>query len=346
MLGTINGVELIAVASTVSKDRVSIADRCAHLLTPKKAARLAKGTGFQRLSIAPNEVCTSDLCFNAASEIFDRGLVSREEIGAIVFISQSPDYNVPATAFILQHRLKLPTDIVAFDVNLGCPGFVYGIYLASMLLSSMDRKVLLCCGDAHNRNTWRGDTSMLPLFGDGGSAAIIGRSNERKIFYNIDSYGEGWQALWKPRGGTRAHVITDAEGNLIETVRDNYVIMDGMAIMDFALTETPANIERLVEYAGVERADIDAAFFHQANRMIVESLADKLGLDRSKVPFECTEIGNTSSASIPVCMTELVKRKSFDAFKTSLLSGFGVGLSVASMILDLSQTKVLETFEI
>ena len=346
MLGTIRNVKLSAVASTVSKNRVSIADRCAHLLTPKKAARMAKGTGFRNLSVVPENVCTSDLCFNAASEIFERGLARREEIGAIIFISQWTDYQLPATAFCLQGRLQLPNDVIAFDVNLGCPGFVSGIYIASMLLSNMDRKVLLCCGDTSARGCWAGDTSMISLFGDAGVAAIVEQcsANEnRSIFYNIDSYGERVHVLYNPRGASRAAKITDSEGNIDKTVRDNFTIMDGMGIMDFSLNETPANIERLIEYSGVNKADIDIAFFHQANRIIVESLADKLHLDRSKVPFMCGDIGNTSSASIPVCMTELAQEHIDWNCKTALLSGFGVGLTVASAIMDLRGVNVLET---
>ena len=121
--------------------------------------------------------------------------------------------------------------------------------------------------------------------------------------------------------------------------------MDGMGITEFSLKETPDNIEKLIEYAGVNKSDIDVALFHQANKMIVESLGDKLKLPRERVPFKCEDIGNTSSASIPVCMTELKRRGEFGSFKTALLSGFGVGLSVASLIMDLSETNVLETLQ-
>ena len=345
MLGIVKGIKLAHVAATVSKNRVSIADRCAHLLTPKQAARMARGTGFKNLSITPNNVCTSDMCFNSAKELFDRELVKREEIGALVFLSQSPDYQLPATAYILQSRLNLPKDIVAFDIDLGCSGFIYGIYMASMLLSNMERKVLFCCGDSSVRGNWSGDTSTLPLFGAAGVVAVIEKIGDKKIFYNIDSYGERWQHLYKPRGGGRAHQITDSEGNLIETVRENYTVMDGMGITEFSLKETPDNIEKLIEYAGVNKSDIDVALFHQANKMIVESLGDKLKLPRERVPFKCEDIGNTSSASIPVCMTELKRRGEFGSFKTALLSGFGVGLSVASLIMDLSETNVLETLQ-
>ncbi|MBQ9479893.1 MAG: hypothetical protein IJU71_10105, partial [Selenomonadaceae bacterium] len=164
-------------------------------------------------------------------------------------------------------------------------------------------------------------------------------------FYNVDSYGERYDALITRRGGSRANKITDLEGNLIETERSNYAYMDGMAIMDFSLKEAPANIEKLIKYAGIGKADIDIALLHQANRMIVEALADKLKIDREKAPFRCEDIGNTSSASIAICMTELKRRGEFGSYKTALISGYGVGLAVTSMILDLSETNVLETLQ-
>ena len=122
--------------------------------------------------------------------------------------------------------------------------------------------------------------------------------------------------------------------------------MEGMTVMDFSLEDTPNNIEKLLTYANIDRQSIDVALFHQANKIIVESLGDKLKIDRSKVPFKCSEIGNTSSASIPACMTELKKDNEFGKCNVALLSGFGVGMSVASAIMDLSDANILETLEI
>ncbi len=122
--------------------------------------------------------------------------------------------------------------------------------------------------------------------------------------------------------------------------------MDGMGIMDFSLHDTPANINNLLQYAQLSIDKLDIAIVHQAQKLIVESLADKLGLPREKVPFKSGHIGNTDMATIPVCLTELKKDGEYRPWKTALLSGFGVGLSVASMIVDLSETKVLETIEI
>ena len=347
MIGCIENVKLEALSTTVSKNHVPVAERCAHLISEKQAKRLTKGTGIEKLSIVPDEICTSDLCFNSAEQLFERFDYDRSSIGAVVFLSQTPDYQTPATSYYLQERLKLPKDIVAFDVNLGCSGFVYGIYLASMIINfNPDRKVLFLCGDTSSRNVYPNDTSMLSISGDAGAAAIFGRcSDRRKIFYNIDSYGGKANSLLMARGGYRANKITDDQGNL-KPITENYTSMDGMTVMDFSLKETPDNINALLDYAKIKTADLDAVFFHQANRIIVGSLADKLKIDHSKVPFKSGEIGNTSSASIPVCMTELKKETDFKKYHTVLLSGFGVGMSVASVIMDLNDVNILETLEI
>lgn len=347
MIGCIENVKLEALSTTISKNRVPIEERCAHLISPKQAKRLAKGTGFEKLSIVPDEICTSDLCFNSAERLFEKFGYDRSSIGACIFLTQTADYVSPATAYYLQERLKLPKDIVAFDVNLGCSGFVYGIYLASMILNfNPERKVLFLCGDTTSRSTYPNDTSMRSIIGDAGAVAIFGKcSDDRKIFYNIDSDGSRADCLLWERGAARKNRITDEFGNT-KLIYENYVHMDGITVMDFSIKDTSDNINALLDYAKIKSTDLDVAFFHQANKIIVESLADKLKIDRSKIPFKCSEIGNTSSASIPVCMTEFKKDTDFKNYHTALLSGFGVGMSVASVIMDLNGVNILETLEI
>lgn len=347
MLGTIGNVGISHVAAVVPKQRIPVEERCSALMTAKKAVRMARGTGITELSIAPQTMFASDMCVAAAENLFENG-ASRGQIGAVVFVSQTPDSMVPATSFYIQERLQLGTDILAFDVTQGCAGFAYGLYIASSLLSNLDKSVLLLCGDTGSREASPEDTSLFSIVGDAGSAAIISRcrgSGAKKIFFNIESYGERAQVLYGERSGHRAFHLTNPEGKrTIE--RSNYTVMDGMGIMDFSLHEVPANIEALLHYANVEKGEIEMAIVHQAQKLIVESLADKLGLPREKVPFKSGHVGNTDMATIPVCLTELKKDGEYRPWKTALLSGFGVGLSVASMIVDLSDTVVLETGEI
>ncbi len=343
MLTTIHGVGVDVLSACVSKQRISVEERCKELISGKKAARLIKGTGFSHLSVVPIGVCTSDLCVKAAEQIFESGF-SRDEIGAIIFLSQYPDYTSPATSFVIQSRLGISNDILGFDVNLGCSGFIYGIYLAASLLSNIGKKVLLLVGDTTSMGAYPNDLAFLSIAGDAGAAAVIGRRNSNEMSFNLTSYGNKWRCLLTPRGGARAWKRTDEQGNLLPE-KENYAVMDGTEVMNFSTYETADNVQELLDYLGINSNALDIALFHQANKMIVETLGEKLGIPREKVPFRSEEIGNTSSASIPVCLTEIAKCGEYRPYKKALLSGFGVGMSAASTVMDLSDTKVLETCE-
>ncbi len=343
MIGTIKNVGIDCLTATVSQTRLSVAERCAGLITEKKAARLAKNTGFTRLSVAAPGVCTSDLCVEAAERLFANG-AKKSEIGAIIFISQTPDYPAPATSFIIQHRLGLPTDVMAFDISLGCSGFVYGVYVAASMLSNLDKKILVLAGDI-SADFMPGSIGGRAINGDAGAAAIVSRRDatlERRIDYNITSYGDKHRILIMPRGAARAPRITDKTGKPLP-IEDNFTIMDGAEVMNFSAYETYENIRTLFDYLGIGPGALDCAFLHQANLAIVDALREHIGLSPEKAPFASGETGNTSSASIPVCMAELKRRDAYIPPQKALLSGFGIGMSVATIVLDLSETKILAT---
>ena len=351
MVGIIENISIEALATTVSKERVPVTERAKDVIKPKRLARVMAGTRIEKVSIVQHGISASDLCVASAERLFAEGLAKREEIGAVFLVTQRPDYPLPATSYSIQSRLGLGTDVLAFDVNCSCPGFVYGIYIAASILSNLGKKVLLCCGDvtSNPEDVNPTDTAFLTIMGDAACAAVLGRTPEsmgKKIFYNIDSYGDRFKKLYEPRGAARERKRTTAEGERIAEP-ENYTIMDGMAITDFTLKEVPENISVLLKYAGVAKYDIDIALVHQANGLIVNSLAEKLGMSPEVMPFKCAHIGNTDMASIPACMTELKKDGAdYTKYRTALLSGFGAGLSVASMIMDLSDIQILPTNEI
>ena len=343
MIGTIKDVGIDCLTATVSKTRMLVATRCAGLISEKKALRLAKNTGFTKLSIAAPGICTSDFCVESANRLFVNG-ANKEEIGAIIFVSQTPDYLAPATSYVIQERLRLSHDVICFDINLGCSGFVYGIYVAASILSSMRKKVLLLAGDV-TRDCKPDDISGLAVTGDAGAAAIISRRDANsgyKITYNFTSYGDKYRFLLRPRGGARLPRITDDNGRLV-LIDGNFPLMDGAEVMNFSAYETYENVLTLLNYLKISANDLDNAFLHQANLAIVDALRERLELSESKAPFASGETGNTSSASIPVCMAELKRQGGYTPPKKVLLSGFGIGMSVATIVMNLSDTKVLET---
>ncbi len=340
-------INLEGVAAVISNKIVPVEEYCAGLASPKKLRKIIAGTGFESLSIAENDVCCSDMCFQAAEHLFNEGGFDRDSIGALIFVSQSPDYRNPATAYILQKRLNLGSDLIAFDIGLGCSGFVYGLYVASSMLNNLgDRKVMLFCGDVGNwRHKKPTNLSSAVLFGDVGACAIVSRKqSDEEILFNIHSYGDRWHYLFSEDGGTRlikqkALNSFDFEG----TANGTNSHMDGMKVMEFTLFESADNIKELIVASGLDKNDIGAYLFHQPQKLLIDDMAERLGLDSEKVIANAQNIGNGSSASIPLLLTEIGSAWSERPNKKVLMSGFGVGLSVASVIMDLDNTVCLET---
>ena len=253
---------------------------------------------------------------------------------------------MPATAYILQDRLKLPNNLVAFDVNLGCSGFVYGLYLASSILNNLgDKKVMICCGDVQPRNKKPKETGVGALLGDAGACIIISKScNSDPTIFNINSYGEHWSSLIKLKSDSRYSKKFPKDILAVEKEnREDFIFMDGMVITDFTINEVPANIEELLLAANLSKDDIGTYLFHQPQKLLIDSLTERLAINPESVIFNSQHIGNTSSASIPLLLTEMGEEWNTRANKKVLMSGFGVGLSVASVIIDLDSTICLET---
>ena len=340
MFAVQDNVGIESIAAACMKNKTKIIERV-KFLDEKKVSRLTRGTGFTELSIAPSDICTSDFCFEAAKQLLLK--VDKNDIGALIFISQTADYLTPATSYYLQARLGLPKDILAFDVNLGCSGFVYGVYMAGMLANNLGKKVLLCVGDTSSRNAYPGDTSMLSITADGGAAAIIGNQSGNRMSVNIESYGERADCLLVARGGARANRITDSDGKLVDAI-ENYCKMDGMVVTNFSFTDVPRNIKDLLSYVQLTKPSV--AYVHQGNKIIVSTLAEHLGMLCEEVPFNAQHIGNTSSTSIPLVISELKRQGKYKPKKNVLLCGFGVGLSVASMVTNMDTTAVFTTIEL
>ena len=342
MLVNIENVALEVIAACVSKNRVTVEERLQNFVADKKISRLKKGTGFEAFSIADKNLCTSDLCMVAAENIFSNTEIKKSEIRAIIFITQTPDYILPATSYILQDRLGLNRECAAFDINLGCSGFVYGIYVASSLSQNLDGKILLMCGDTGTRNIHEEAVAGLSVFGDAGTAAIVSKRQGSKIFFNIQTFGEFSDAIFMARGAYRNSLIV--KDNSLN-VPENFASMDGAKVADFSTKFLPQNLNDLMKFANVDISDIGGFFLHQANKMILQNIASQLKLTEEKVPFKSARIGNTSSASIPVTLCEM-KRLNEPVNFLSVLSGFGVGMSIASAIVDLTNLICLPTGEL
>lgn len=319
----------------------------------KQIARLKKTIGLDRRRVVEPGTTAADLCELAARRLLDGAGLEADSIDAMVFVTQTPDYAQPCNAAVLHGRLDLPKTCAALDVNLGCSGYVYGLWLAHMMVSAGGcERVLLLAGDTISRIVHPKDRAVAPLFGDGGSATLIQRSKaETNAWFSLETDGKGFDKLIVPAGGqrtpssaaTRAEV-TDEGGNVRSPEN---LFMDGAEIFNFSIVEEPKAVRDLIEYAGLDLDAVDYFVFHQANRYILSNIAKRLKIDPAKVPMQTVErYGNQSSASIPSALCgELGERLCGAASQRLLLSGFGVGLSWASVLLDIAELPVCEIIE-
>lgn len=301
------------------------------------AENFIKGTGVERRHIADSEVCSSDLCLKSAEKIISELNWDKDDIDVIVFVSQTPDYRLPATSAILQDRLKLSESCFAIDISLGCSGWVYALSVISSLLShgSM-KKGLLLAGDTILKFCSPLDKSTYPLFGDAGSALAIEYTEDKnesiKFCFNTD--GSGNKAIIIEDGGfrnpvnehsfKREHVSDGIQRNKLD------LVLDGMDVFAFGITKAPKSVKDLITHYDINIDEVDYFTFHQANMFMNEKIRKKLKLKEDKVPYSLKDFGNTSCATIPLTMVSQLSTELSSSKLKHIACGFGVGLSWAS----------------
>lgn len=295
-------------------------------------------TGIKERRIASENCCTSDMCFAAAEQLIKELNWNKEEINLLIFVSQSPDYFLPATSILLQSRLGLSKNTMAFDINLGCSGYVYGLSVITSLIQQFGfGKALLLVGDKSTSSTNPKDKTTFPLFGDAGTAtAIVNKKN--RICFNLQSNGEGKDAIIIPGGATRnpykEGILNDKEfeSGIIRNACNLH--LNGADVFNFSLSEVKPNIEKLAENFKINLEEIDFFIFHQANKLMMESIRKKMKINADKFPINIDRFGNTSSASIPLAIVTELQEKLKEKPLKLLLSGFGVGFSWGSIYLE------------
>ncbi len=310
-----------------------------------------KNTGIEERHVADEKTTTSDLCEKAANELVQKLNWDKESVDVLIFVSQSPDYFLPATSAILQHKLGLKKTTIAFDINLGCSGYIYGLYVLSNLISSGTcKRGLLLAGDKSTLSTNYKDKSTFPLFGDAGTAtALEFDKNVEPLFFNLFTDGSGYQSIIINDGGCRNHISEKSfiEEKIEEGIERNpkNLILDGIEVFNFALREVAPSIENILQESKIKSEAIDYFVFHQANKLMNESVRKKCKIEPEKVPYSIHKFGNTSSASIPLTLLYALKNELEKKELILLLSGFGVGFSWGNCILKTKEvicTDILE----
>jgi len=319
-------------------------EELASLYPEWPAAKIEEKLGIVERHVARDAECASDLAFAAAQQLFGSGACDPRHIDFVLLCTQSPDYLLPTTACLLQHRLNIPTTAGALDINLGCSGYVYGLGLAKGLIETKQaRAVLLITAETYSKFIHPGDKSVRTLFGDGAAATLICSidSTEDMIgpfVYGTDGAGAG--NLIVPTGGMRASVVPDAE--VVEDESGNYrtvnnLYMNGPEIFNFTLRVVPKAIEQVLCESGKNIDDIDLFVFHQANKYMLDYLRRKLALPAEKFVVAMTHCGNTVSSSIPIALAITKQQGKLLPGMTLMLVGFGVGYSWGATIVKWNQ---------
>lgn len=308
--------------------------------------------GIKERRFANENTCASDLCFAAADKLLNDMKIDRSEINLLVFVSQTPDYKMPATSIILQHRLNLPNSTIAFDINMGCSGFIYGLSIVYSFMQQRGfRKALLLDGETRSRVYSPKDRNTAFLFGDAGVAALIEKDEKYgDSFFSLNSDGSREHLIKIEAGGYRnpssietlKEKVIDEHGN-IRT--DEQASMNGADVFNFLIREVPRDVKNTLAFSKNEISEMDYYVFHQANNYINSYLGKKLKLDKEKVPMSIEKFGNTSSVSIPLTIVSELKDK-LDNNKRILMCGFGVGLSWATAILNMNDCFIGDLIEI
>ena len=295
-------------------------------------------TGISSRHIAAPDECASDLAVAAAQKLFASGAARPEDIDFVLFCTQSPDYFLPTTACLIQHRLGIPTSAGALDFNLGCSGYIYGLGLAEGLIATGQAKsVLLLTAETYSKFMNRGDRSVRTLFGDAAAATLLQADDAPSIGpFVYGSDGAGGQNLMVPAGGLRkphsestAVSATDEQGNVRSP--DN-LFMNGPEIFNFTLAAVPKSVNGILEKSGLTLDEIDLFVFHQANQYMLDHLRKRMKIPVEKFYLAFRHCGNTVSSTIPIALKHAAAEGRLPAGARVMLVGFGVGYSWGATI--------------
>lgn len=305
---------------------------------------ICKNTGINERRILSKDQTAADICFFAASQLLSGLGWRKEDIKILVFISQTPDYLTPATAVLLQDRLGLNNDCLAFDINLGCSAYPYGLASVGSLLQTMgeDAKALLLVGDKSSQLVSERDKSTALLFSDAGSATALECSPVSEPgYFDLFSDGRGWKSLYVKGGGGR---FPAEECSIVPEERepgihrsDLQLSLSGIDIFNFSIHKVVPTISETLDSLGLSGDDLDYFVFHQANQLLNQTMIRKLGIDPAKFPNSLSKFGNTSSASIPVTLVSELADSLSSRKLLLFLSGFGVGLSWGNAVITCDQ---------
>jgi len=317
-----------------------------------KSLKLKLAMGYNKHRIVEEGTCASDLLVFGMNHLINNNLLNKDDIDALILVTQSPDYFMPPTSNIIQGKLGLKQDVICMDINQGCAGYILGLIQSFMLLDQPEiHKVVLLNADVLSRKVSKRDRNSNPLIGDGASITVVERSSEECTIYgSIKMDGSHADALMIPAGAFKmpssvetAEMKEDANGNFRSL--DN-LVMQGDDVFNFVQREVPPMIESLLERADVKKDDVDGFMFHQPNKFMLDKLADRIGVPREKMPSNIVaNFGNSSGVTVPINIVFNVGEKLTHESKMLCLAGFGVGLTWGTLLINFSNLHFCESID-
>jgi len=302
--------------------------------------KIEKKTGVLERHISATDETAFDLSVRACEKIFKE--YEKDSIDGIIYCTQSPDYIMPSNSFLLQRHFSLDERAFAFDFNHACTGYIYGLMMAnSFIKSGVASNILLVTADTYSKYINNKDRSTRVLFGDGAAASVIegAPGNSGILDMEIATYGKGYDNFMIPAGGARLPKSSETSVELMDhagNVRSlNEISMNGFAVWSFINSRVPDQIRSLLKRNNLQLSEIDQVIFHQASLMTIESLVKILGLKKEQFFVNIEKIGNTVSASIPIAIRDAMDAARWVKGQKILLSGFGVGLSYGTVLIQI-----------
>ena len=344
---TFHGVGIKALSACVPPEVIYNKD-LGYLIPEEEIEKTINNIGIIERRIAAPDVMASDLCYKAAQQLMADNDIAPDSIDVLLFMSQTPDYRIPATSCLLQHRLGLSRETMCFDISLGCSGYLFALSTA-FAYASMEgiNRVLLLDGETFSKIVNRRDKVDWPLYGDAGTATLIEKGDYGDSTFMLYTDGSGEDTL-KIHAGMRNPITPEScvereqeDGNIRS---DLEVYMDGMDVFNFAISKVPKSIKQLLKETEKSVDDVDYLIFHQANRFMMDFFVKKLKMNPDRVPYCIHKYGNTSSASVPLTISSELCGK-LDGNHTMLMSGFGAGLSWGSALMSMHDCKVSPVIE-
>ena len=347
----IKGVRIGGIAACTAENKINNEESLRELYGDE-AKLIMESTGIMARYVANHGTASSDLCIACAEELLKGTNTAPEEIGAVIFVTFTPDRLMPFNAAIVQDKLGLSKEIPAFDISLACSGYAYGLYVASSFAKSCGKKVLLLDGDIQSAYMSQYDKSTVPVMADAGSATLVspdGSDTEWKFAFYTD--GSGRTSLMIPAGGSAQPVkAEDLDYRICEDGGKRRAIdiyMDGFAIFRFVASDISKWLKKFLDENGESAETIDSFVPHQANMYMIKKLAKKLKFDWDNATWKSGDaVGNSGSATVPVTIA-FDHDKKLKAGKENrlLISGYGGGLSASAGIITLDSKAYYKFFK-